>query len=152
MPAIDAHDPGLDTDPYQVAHPGPWYHATDQELEPGTVLIPGGGKSKWDAHYDGRGWEPRRDWVWMGKDPSDISYWGKHIYRVEPLDEGPWPWNGDGQEGFVAPRAAVIEKVNRPSGSPYAGQPLPNIPKRKSLSSNTIRCAPQVSRGYLRPT
>lgn len=96
---------------------GPWYHASDQELDDDTILTPSGGPTKYDFMYNHPRYQNRRDWVWITPhlDSSINGEWGKHLYEVEPLDEGPWPWNGHGNSmtEYVSPRARVIRKVKR---------------------------------------
>ena len=95
-----------------------WYHRSDHDLPAGTILTPGGGKSKWEQAYKDRG-EPvnDQDWVWMtSPEQTDFSEdtgddFGKHLYEIQPLDEGPYPWNNLPFE-HVAPRARIIRKVD----------------------------------------
>ena len=123
-----------------------WYHRSDHDLPAGTILTPGGGKSKWEQAYKDRG-EPvnDQDWVWMtSPEQTDFSEdtgddFGKHLYEIQPLDEGPYPWNNLPFE-HVAPRARIIRKVDpRAAWSEFSRTFKKNA--SKSLSSNTIRCA-----------
>lgn len=108
MAAEDAYDSGHGPGG-APQHPGPWYHATDHDLPEGTILTPGGGKSQWSDLYDDDK-ANRASWVWTHHDPVWSSNWGTHTYEVEPLDEGPHPWNGTGGAGYVSPRARVVRR------------------------------------------
>lgn len=97
---------------------GPWWHATTQQHQPGDVIEPNGGRypSRNAEMYDADGMAARQDWVWMDRPQNDRSTWAQpndYVYEVEPLDEGPHPWNGDGSEGHVSPRARVKRLVYR---------------------------------------
>jgi len=118
MPAKDAYDDIVS--PYnrsdsQEIHPGPWYHASDHDLPDGTILTPGGGASQWqEEDYYGNDRASRKNWVWVNHSPHQTRVWGEHLYQVEPMDEGPWEWNGGGQlftDGYVSPRARIVRKV-----------------------------------------
>ncbi len=118
MPAKDAYDDIVS--PYnrsdsQEIHPGPWYHASDHDLPDGTILTPGGGASQWqEEDYYGNERASRKNWVWVNHSPHQTRVWGEHLYQVEPMDEGPWEWNGGGQlftDGYVSPRARIVRKV-----------------------------------------
>lgn len=83
--------------------PGPWFHGTDTEFQPGDILSGQGGKTN------------RSDWTFMTDEPGYAGTYGQHIYQVEPLDEGPYPWNGQtgiASNHYVSPRARVIRKID----------------------------------------
>jgi hypothetical protein len=125
MPAVDAYDNPVPTyrrRDTQTIRSGPWYHATDAELQPGEFLTPRGGPSQWgpdagDFYNNGR--ENRPDWVWMAESPHRARAWGNHVYEVEPQDEGPWAWNmspyhdkpAGFNDGYVSPRAKIVRKL-----------------------------------------
>lgn len=118
MPAVDAYDNNIPrkkriSDPYVPQ--GPWYHATNQELPDGTVLVPGGGPTNYGEFiYRRPQYKNRANWVWLAPSVDYAKRWGEHIYEVEPEVEGPWPWNGDGDmfTQFVAPRARIVRKLS----------------------------------------
>lgn len=124
MPAVDAYDQYVaprhrrDT---QDVHPGPWYHGSDHEFQPGDMVSPHGGPSQWGPegeNYYINGRENRPDWVWMTNDPGRAGNWGGRVYEVQPEVEGPWEWNlpkdkkpdDPWNEGYVAPRARVVRE------------------------------------------
>jgi GNAT superfamily N-acetyltransferase len=111
MPAEDAYDGNWKNRKTSLPVVGPFYHSSDHDLPDGTILLPNQGESKFADDYERRpGWKERTKWVWMELDPS--GGWGEHTYEVEPLDEGPWPWNGDGRtHGYTSPRARIIRKM-----------------------------------------
>ena len=112
MPVGDAYDLHYrDQSPDQTpTRPGPWYHASPQELPEGTVLDTTH-KKNFPYRED---YQPRNDWVWMDRSPSLVGHWAPHVYEVEPLDEGPHAYNGTGFDGFVSPRARVVRKIRGP--------------------------------------
>lgn len=128
MPAADAYDNWKQPQPSDYppvsnrgampqaspdAGTGPWYHGTDYSLPDGTMLTPGGGRSRWDSWYgEGSDRANRPQWVWLADNPDDAQAWGSNVYEVSPQDEGPWPWNGSGTEGHVSPRAQVVQRVD----------------------------------------
>lgn len=111
MPAEDAYDGNWKNRKTSPPIVGPFYHSSDHDLPDGTILLPNQGESKFTDDYERRpGWKERTKWVWMELDPS--GGWGEHTYEVEPMDEGPWPWNGDGRtHGYTSPRARIIRKM-----------------------------------------
>jgi GNAT superfamily N-acetyltransferase len=111
MPAEDAYDGNWKNRKTSPPVVGPFYHSSDHDLPDGTILLPNQGESKFTDDYERRpGWKERTKWVWMELDPS--GGWGEHTYEVEPMDEGPWPWNGDGRtHGYTSPRARIIRKM-----------------------------------------
>lgn len=85
--------------------PGPWYHGSDDDFGPGDVLTSQTPDSKVN----------RRRWTFMTDEPGYAQNYGKNIYEVEPLDEGPYPWNGQtgvATNHYVSPRARVVRKIN----------------------------------------
>lgn len=85
--------------------PGPWYHGSDDDFGPGDVLTSQTPDSKVN----------RRRWTFMTDEPGYAQNYGKNIYEVEPLDEGPYPWNGQtgvAANHYVSPRARVVRKIN----------------------------------------
>lgn len=132
MAAEDAYDPGeyyegADENDFweqQGAAPdtkGPWWHSTTMEYQPGDIIEPSHGyaPSVYADMYDENGQDTRQDWVWMDRPADARTTWarpGNNVYEVEPLDEGPHPWNGDGFEGHVSPRARVIRHVHKVPG------------------------------------
>ena len=138
MPAVDAYDssePQLPRVPAPKVPQGKWYHASPHDLPDDTVLVPGGGRSQWgDEHTFYRGWEERPDWVWMSESPNLAKSWGRHIYEVEPLDDGPWPWNGpEAGSGHVSPRARIIRKLTQEE----------LYPEQKAAASRTAMPVPR---------
>lgn len=117
MPAVDAYDNGAKghRNPVPEVPQGDWFHGAHTDLPIGTILTPGGGTTWWEYVYKTPGLENRPDWVWVTNSSKNASTWGEHVYRVEPLDEGPWPWNGpEGAQydGYVTPRARIVEKID----------------------------------------
>ena len=126
MPRQDAYDAGtLKNDfggkPDQTPpFPGPWFHGSPDKLEVGDILNPGANKN---YEYDGDR-APRQNWVFMDLDSRRAKMWAgeaarqrqmphdtpTYVYRVEPLDEGPWPWNEYPDMGYASPRARVVER------------------------------------------
>lgn len=121
MPAEDAYDGGRSGDFYRnLSPPGHriapkktrWYHRSQHDLPEGADLVPHGegGMTPEDVpDY----LQDRRQWVWMDRNsPTDYSSTPDgFLYEVSP-SEGPYPWNGEGVEGWVAPGARVVRKVN----------------------------------------
>ena len=151
MPAQHAYDDYLphtmrrsETPPAQ----GEFFHGTDQEHQPGDILEstrsryerePEKYKDRMDYYETGIGSPSQANWVWMHNHPSHTIGYGKNVYQVEPMDEGPWPWNGprvDSWDGrlldddeeddpdqepkrYVSPRARVIRKLDP---NPHTGE------------------------------
>ena len=116
MPAVDAYDNNFPQEGRVTEHPhtkGPWFHGTNHKLPVGTILTPGGGETQYEGLYDLPEMANRGKWVWVAPSPGTAERWGEHIYEVEPLDEGPFPWNGDGDGfvQFVSPRARIVRKL-----------------------------------------
>ena len=114
MPAIDAYDKDFPIDERRE-HPrnqqsGPWFHGSDHDLPNGTILVPGKA-TKWQQIYDNPNMSSRANWVWFTPGINHAATYGQHVYEVEPLDEGPWPWN-DHRGQHVSPRARIIRKVD----------------------------------------
>lgn len=148
MPAQDAYDDFLphylrkrETPPAQ----GEFFHGSDHEYQPGDVLESvraRGDQARIDYMENQVGSPSQANWVWMHKHPDHVRPYGKNVYQVEPMDEGPWPWNGprvDSWDGrplrddepddpdqepkrYVSPRARVIRKITSRIAMP---QPLP---------------------------
>lgn len=126
MPRQDAYDKGtlkrnFGGNPDQAPpFPGPWFHGSPDKLEVGDILHPGAAKN---YEYDGDR-APRQNWVFMDLDARQARMWAgeavkqrrmphdspTYVYRVEPLDEGPWPWNEYPDMGYASPRARVVER------------------------------------------
>ena len=104
--------------------PGPWFHGSPAELQVGDLLDPA---APGNYEYEGER-APRDNWVFMDRDPRRARMWAGEarfqrrmppesplwVYRVEPMEEGPWPWNEYPDMGSVSPRARVVER--RPAG------------------------------------
>lgn len=134
MPYPDAFDhgkyEGLAFDDPRRTEPTPgagaWHHATDQDYQPGDVIMPNKGyyPSRFNTYYETHDLGERQNWVWMDTPVNSRAYWGnnpqQNVYEVEPLDEGPWPYNGDpdGGWGSVAPRARVIKRIKQKTAPP----------------------------------
>ena len=121
MPAVDAYDGGRSGDLYRkLSPPGhriapegtQWYHRSQHELPDGAVLGPHGGKGGMTPEDVPEYLQGRHQWVWMDRNsPTDYSSSPDgFLYEVSP-SEGPYPWNGEGLEGWVAPSARVVRKV-----------------------------------------
>ena len=108
--------------------PNSWFHARQHDIPEGSHLKPSGGASSYDSpesrqhkFYDtpsssGQPFAKRRDWVWLENHPSFVEGWAgndnkPNIYLVEPHD-GPYPWNGTAQAGWVANGATVKKKIS----------------------------------------
>lgn len=110
-------EPGQDPDQTPVL-PGPWYHATDADLQPGDELDPNR-PNNFDYGPDGT-WAPRDSKVFLTNNPLNAAGYGSNLYRVEPQGEGPFPWNGHGgypgnSHGYASPSAKVVERYDDPS-------------------------------------
>lgn len=126
MPRQDAYDKGtlkrnFGGNPDQAPpFPGPWFHGSPDKLEVGDILHPGAAKN---YEYEGDR-APRQNWVFMDLDARQARMWAgeavkqrqmphdspTYVYHVEPLDEGPWPWNEYPDMGYASPRARVVER------------------------------------------
>lgn len=94
-----------------------WYHTSPTRLPVGTDLTPGGGRSSYDTFYRAVGEPDRRDHVWVEDDPRLLKRWHdidadvNYHYRVEP-DGEPRPYrDGDYSQGWVVPRARIVEDL-----------------------------------------
>lgn len=135
-PHDEAYDPGdYAGEPQPQVKPGPWWHASDRQYGVGDVIVPNKGyyPSSYNGYYDKHGLGDRQNWVWMD-DPEEVrNHWGKDnwVYEVEPLDEGPWPFNGeDLNVGYVAPRARVKKVIKQKTAPPPRWQSPVNIQQR----------------------
>jgi hypothetical protein len=114
----DAYDDPYYDHPEPVDTPQgrPWYHVSPGKFKPGDIVSPaasGVGEPNLDTYTHPQHGEHRQKFVWMEHEPYAANSWvtpKDNIYEVEPLD-GPWPWNGNGREGWVAPGARVVRQV-----------------------------------------
>ena len=99
---------------------GKWYHTSPYEMKPGDRIVPGGapspgGEGEWSFYEKGKSNRPNH--VWLSRNPDEAKWWrnwaghGANIYEVKPGDR-PQPWNLSGGQGWVAPHATVIRKVD----------------------------------------
>lgn len=130
----------MDDDPYVFEDSRPddwyggrgnrkWYHVSPNEMEDGTVLIPGGpdGNATSQDFYDmGFGDDTgtladmgggRNTHVWLTPDLNDAHFWAAalgapHIYEVDP-DDDPQPWNGTGTDGWVSRGGKIRRRVSQ---------------------------------------
>ena len=131
MPSQDAYDDAImdskrKTD--DIPEQGEFYHGSNHEHQPGDILESvnaRGDQDRMDYYRKSIGAPNHADWVWMYNHPAPATKYHKHVYQLEPLDEGPWIWNNikrdDGQfrptgndEDFprlVSPRARVVRKL-----------------------------------------
>lgn len=143
MPAIDAYDnydsedegievPRDERVDHQDIKPGPYFHATYHNFQPGDILLPrrdlgdeAGGRVGWSGTN-------RENWVWMSKHPAEAHFHvfddpEANVYEIEPLDEGPWKWNkhpawdgtDDGGDKYVSPRARIVRKIEPDENGEY---------------------------------
>lgn len=94
-----------------------WYHTSPRRLPVGTDLVPGGGRSSYDPYYRAVGEPDRKNHVWVEDDPAPLKRWHdidadtNYHYRVEP-DGDPRPYrDGDTSQGYVVPRARIVEDL-----------------------------------------
>lgn len=94
-----------------------WYHTSPRRLPVGTDLVPGGGRSSYDPYYRAVGEPDRKNHVWVEDDPRLLKRWHdidadtNYHYRVEP-DGDPRPYrDGDYSQGYVVPRARIVEEL-----------------------------------------
>jgi ribosomal protein S18 acetylase RimI-like enzyme len=106
---------------YRIAMPT-WYHASPHEMQPGTVLTPGGGSSMWEdllyKHFDPQEAAWRKSRVWVEKDPwiwggSDMPF----VYEVKPHDR-PLRAEEPG-DGYHASAATIIKLISRDGGDTW---------------------------------
>lgn len=98
-------------------HLAGWYHTSPRKLPVGTDLTPGGGRSSYDSFYRTIGEPDRKNHVWVEDDPTRLKRWHdidadtNYHYRVEP-DGEPRPYrDGDTSQGYVVPRARIVEEL-----------------------------------------
>ena len=110
-----------------ISLPEHWFHVSPFKMGPGTLLRPGVARNPANDSFYGVGFgqdtgvlldmHTRRDEVvWLSPTPEDARYWAivlraSYCYEVQPTEE-PRPWNGTGTDGWVAPKAIVLRKVN----------------------------------------
>lgn len=107
---------------YDIPQRG-WIHTSPRPHAPGDVLTPRRdvGTSEYQEYYNQTGHGSRRNWVWMSPRPEfdDHYRWATpddYVYEVEPTTEGPFPWNGTGSDGYVAPEVKVKSILRQPEG------------------------------------
>jgi len=99
---------------------GKWYHTSPYEMKPGDRIVPGGapspgGEGEWSFYEKGKSNRPNH--VWLSRNPDEAKWWrnwaghGANIYEVKPGDR-PQPWNLSGGQGWVAPHATVVRKLD----------------------------------------
>lgn len=150
MPRQDAYDAGTlknnfggkpdQTPPF----PGPWFHGSPDKLEVGDILHPGASKN---YEYEGDR-APRQNWVFMDLDARRAQMWAgeaarqrqmphdapAYVYHVEPLDEGPWPWNEYPDMGYASPRARVVERRHVDEMGDWDQQPQFGPRRKRDIS------------------
>lgn len=139
-PYDEAFDPGVyEEHPERQAEPapekGPWWHASEQDYRDGDLITPNKGyfPSRFNSFYEQEGFGDRQNWVWMDHPEGVRNLWGtghENVYEVEPLDEGPWPYNGGDAQGSVAPRARVVRRVIPKTSPPRRWQQPKNMVQR----------------------
>lgn len=100
-----------------------WYHASTQLLAVGTVLVPGGGRSRWDANlyaHHPQDAAQRRQWVWVDVDPmtwagADAPY----VYEVRTCDTPRLWYPDDPEEGWITSSAVVIAVLSVDGGATW---------------------------------
>lgn len=150
MPRQDAYDAGVlernfGGHPDQAPpFPGPWFHGSPEKLEVGDILHPGTAKN---YEYDDD-WKPREGWVFMDLDARRAKMWAgqaarqrqmphdapTYVYHVEPLDEGPWPWNESPYMGYASPRARVVERRHVDEMGDWDQQPQYGPRRKRDIS------------------
>lgn len=101
----------------------PWYHASTQRLEVGTVLRPRGGPSRWESNLYVRDSDDavrRQEWVWVDVDPTIWSGAdAPFVYEVEP-HEKPRLWYPDEpEEGWITSAATVTMVLSLDGGGTW---------------------------------
>jgi ribosomal protein S18 acetylase RimI-like enzyme len=138
MPMRDAYDWMISDSKRiddNIPERGTFYHGTDHEHQPGDILTsvrsrheqdPEANQERMDYYTKSIGAPNHADWVWMYNHPAPATKYMKHVYEVEPLDEGPWIWNNMfGDDGvarppesdqdfprLVSPRVRVVRKLS----------------------------------------
>lgn len=155
MPRQDAYDAGIlkrnfGGHPDQAPPlPGPWFHGSPEKLEVGDILHPGTAKN---YEYDDD-WKPREGWVFMDLDPRRAKMWAglaaqqrqmphdapTYVYHVEPLDEGPWPWNESPYMGYASPRARVVERRSTNDLGDWDQQPQYGPRRKRDISPERLQ-------------
>lgn len=137
--------------------PGVWFHASPHDIPEGAHLIPSGGESVYNTRpklnphrtdgdfYEQSGWQGRPNWVWLENHPEFVSGWAQrdgrnHIYLVEPHD-GPYPWNGTAQMGWVANGATVLKKISEDGRVPREYYDLYHDTARRHWEERNARLA-----------
>ena len=90
--------------------PGPWFHGSPRRLRPGDIVDAVHDSPSGRRPYKGPT-SPRDNWVWMSNSAEVSRGYGRYLYEVEPLDEGPWAYNESWIDGYVSPRARVVRVV-----------------------------------------
>ena len=110
-----------DQEPVPTPQGVQWFHVSTQPIPLGTLLRPGWGHTPWPDDPYNHGLDNRAGWIWVESDPVKATQWCHWIhqyhpdcfvYHVDP-SEGPYPWNGTGNEGWVTPVARVIEELGK---------------------------------------
>ncbi len=138
MPMRDAYDWMISDSKRiddNIPERGTFYHGTDHEHQPGDILTsvrsryeqePEANQERMDYYTKSIGAPNHADWVWMYNHPAPATNHMKHVYEVEPLDEGPWIWNNmfdddgvarppENDQDFprlVSPRVRVVRKLS----------------------------------------
>ena len=101
----------------------PWYHRTDDELNPGDSLLPYNQVHPDHQEVGNESWNPNKAYVYDGEEDDSSDHapyagYGQHIYEIEPHGDPQRDYGDGNYSSHMIDRGTVIKRL--PDEDPYS--------------------------------
>lgn len=101
----------------------PWYHRTDDELNPGDHLLPYNQIHPDHQEVGDESWNPNKAYVYYGEEDDSSDHapyagYGQHIYEIEPHDDPQRDYGDGNHSSHMTDGGTVIKRL--PDEDPYS--------------------------------
>lgn len=101
----------------------PWYHRTDDELNPGDHLLPYNQVHPDHQEVGDESWNPNKAYVYYGEEDDSSDHapyagYGQHIYEIEPHDDPQRDYGDGNHSSHMTDGGTVIKRL--PDEDPYS--------------------------------
>lgn len=133
----------------------PWYHRTDDELNPGDHLLPYNQVHPDHQEVGDESWNPNKAYVYYGEEDDSSDHapyagYGQHIYEIEPHDDPQRDYGDGNHSSHMTDGGTVIKRL--PDEDPYSfgEEPQWADPIAHKYASRTAMPAPLPKGTYFR--
>lgn len=133
----------------------PWYHRTDDELNPGDHLLPYNQIHPDHQEVGDESWNPNKAYVYYGEEDDSSDHapyagYGQHIYEIEPHDDPQRDYGDGNHSSHMTDGGTVIKRL--PDEDPYSfgEEPQWADPIAHKYASRTAMPAPLPQGVYFR--